>query len=165
MIGRMYRPLKILNLNSFRKDKDKRGFKIFNKYKSNFGGTFKFETNIYLKYDAETQTEVVQVEFENLTLPIYMETAIRLDEDKAISSNEERTISSLRKLVRPTKITSKDILEFVMMIESSREETENDILEMSLVPVMKDNQEYMKIEVSCQTPVVIHSQTTLKIAE
>jgi hypothetical protein len=159
MIGRMYRPLKILNIPG------KRGFNILNKYKSNFGGTFKFETDVYLDYNAEEQTEVVQVEFKNINLPIYMEKGIRQTEESVVSTNQSRTIESFRKLVRPTKISSKDVLDYVMKIESPKGESENDILEMNLVPVMVEGQEYMKIEVACETPVIIHSTTTVKIAE
>lgn len=159
MIGRMYRPLKILNIPG------KRGFSILNKYKSNFGGTFKFDMNIYLNYNAEEQTEVIQVECDNLTIPIYMEEGQVLSEGKVASSTDKRTIESLRKLVRPTKMSSRDTLEFVMMIESSKDESENDILEMSLMPILIDSEEYLKIHVSCPTPVIVHSNTSVKLAE
>ena len=158
MIGRMYRPVKILNIPG------KRGFSILNKYKSNFGGTFKFDTHVYLNYNATEQTEVVQLEFHDLSLPIYMKKGKELEKGTAVSQTKSRKIESLRKLVRPTKISSKESLDFVMLIES-KEKSENDVLELSFMPVMVDNEEYMEVVVKCKTPVVINSDVAIKVGK
>lgn len=155
MIGRMYRPVKILNIPG------KRGFSILNKYKSNFGGTFEFSANIYLNYNAEEQTEVVQLEFHDISLPIYMKKGKVLGDGTAVSVTKSRKIESLRKLIRPSKISSKDSLDFVMLIES-KEKSENDVLEISFMPIMLNNEEYMEVSVKCKTPVVVHSDIEIK---
>lgn len=155
MIGRMYRPVKILNIPG------KRGFSILNKYKSNFGGAFQFEAHIYLNYNADEGTEVVQLEFHELSLPIYMKKGKELEDGTVASQTKSRKVESLRKLVRPTKISSKDSLDFVMLIES-KEKSENDVLEISFMPIMVDSEEYMEVVVKCKTPVVVHSDIAIK---
>lgn len=159
MIGKMYRPLKILNIPG------KRGFSILNKYKSNFSGLFTFDTNIYLNYDAENQTEVVQLEVQGLQIPVYMEQGSPISDERVISSDKERKIESLRKLIRPTKIASKEALDFVMMIESGKDKNETDVLELSFLPIVIDNEEYLKIKIECATPVVVNSNTPIRLGE
>jgi hypothetical protein len=159
MIGKMYRPLKILNIPG------KRGFSFLNKYVSNFGGSHKFEMEIYLYYNADNQTEVVRIDFKDLIIPVYMETGHVLSDGTVISTLEKRYIESLRKMVRPKKISSKDGLNFIVPIESPKHEDENDVLEVILKPVVMNNQEYMELKVECRTPVVVYSQTALKVGE
>ncbi|WCK57730.1 hypothetical protein PP175_27225 (plasmid) [Aneurinibacillus sp. Ricciae_BoGa-3] len=160
MIGRMYRPLKILTIPG------KRGYNILNKYKSSFGGEADtFEMEVYLHYNAGKGTEEVRIEFKDLTLPVRIENGHRISAHVASNTDAERKIGSLRKFERPTNITSKNVLEFTMLIKSQKDEEENDALVVRLNPTVIDNEEYMVVEAECETPVVVKGTKKVSVGE
>jgi hypothetical protein len=159
MIGKMYRPLKVLNI------REKRGFTIVNKYKSNFGGTHTFDMDMYLDYNAETETEVIHIEFKGINIPVYVQEGARKNDVIVVQEEKERVIKSLRKMVRPTKISSKDMLEMTILIESPKVESENDALEIKLMPIVKNGEEFLQVQARCKTPVLIHADVPLTTKE
>lgn len=167
MIGKMYRPLKVLNLPG------KRGYTIWHKYKSNFGGTYKFTQEVYLEYDAEKSTEVIQVNLIDCNLPVivrrlkFVKDPVIIENDGKFDYeivtdttedlNETPIINSFRKLSRPINISSRQKLEFTFIITSNRLSEENDlaIFEMKLNRVGQEEQ--LEITVISKTPVVVNS--------
>lgn len=157
MIGKMYRPLKILSIP------DRRGFTIYNKYKSNFGGIYKFEQDIYLDYDSKTETENIVIEFKNLDLPVMINSkkdrTYKKTKDKILINRKKWKIKTLRKMNRPVKISSSSSLELTIPILSSKDENENDYLELIIIPNIIDGKEYLIIEANSKTPVLISSKS------
>lgn len=162
MIGKMYRPLRILNIP------DKRGFTIYNKYKSNFGGTYKFEQDICLNYNTSSETETIEVDFKTLEIPVVINNAPNaevIEGDKVITDKNPVTIKTLRKVNRPTKIASSDSLDMIIPILSQKNEEENDYLDIKMYPVIVNEEEVMVVEVSSKTPVVISAKMGVTLSK
>lgn len=155
MIGKMYRPLRILNIP------DKRGYTIYNKYKSNFGGTYKFEQDVYLNYDIETETETIEIDFRDLNVPVVVNNSTKakiISDNKVITDIDKFKVESLRRVNRPTKISSSDSLDMVVPILSQKNEEENDHLDIRMYPTIIDQKEVMVVEIKSKTPVVISAK-------
>ncbi|MDF2879486.1 MAG: hypothetical protein K0R54_43 [Clostridiaceae bacterium] len=195
MIGRIYRPLKILSIPN------KRGYKILNKYMSNFGGTNKFTLDVYLNYNVKEKSETIQMDFYDMDIPILVrqfkfavdplvgtyEKTIKEenskktvygieDNNKVLFTDKKKTIKTLRKISRPTDISSKNAqaednllinqtdissknsLSFTQLITSAKDEKENDVLVVELYLDVVKNIEYLVVEVICKTPVIVNSE-------
>lgn len=176
MIGKMYRPIQILNIPN------KRGYKITHKYKSNYAGGYKFEQEIYLEYNNKKATETLCINMLNLEIPVLV-TQLSYKEDPIIVKNngdvecvienfeteplKDKTppkIESLRKISRPTNISSKNYLEFSFILTSSKNQLENDIVEIDMFPTIINRKEYMRIITISKTPIKVSANTPVKYA-
>lgn len=160
MIGKMYRPIKILSVPSTR------GYNLENKYKSNFGKVNKFNLNVSLSYIVESETEIISISFLDIKIPVVMnQDSSKLIDNNSVRTNvAERNIYSLRRLGRPNNISSMgDILEFAMEVVSLKDVNEDEILTIRLQPIIRDNEEYMFVEVESKTPAVIKSNTNVSL--
>jgi len=99
MIGKMYRPIKILSL------KDKRGYQFLHKYKSNFGGIVEFTQDIHLYYHSEDQSETIRMDFQKMMAPLLLDSNqfYKESEQSCISRQEKFILKelTLRKLEKP----------------------------------------------------------------
>lgn len=174
MIGKMYRPIQVLNIPN------KRGYKITHKYKSNYAGGYKFEQEVYLEYNDKKSTEKLCINMINLEIPVlftqlnYKEDPIFIKKDggteyvienfekEPINNKTLHTIESLRKISRPTNISSKNNLEFVFVLISNKNPSENDIVEIEMFPTIANRKEYMRIIATGKIPIKISANTTIK---
>lgn len=181
MIGKMFRPLEIINIP------DKRGYKFLNKYKSNFAGIKKFTLDIFLDYDADTSSETINLVLRDLTVPLACleQEFNKLSSQSAISTEQKYVLDVFRQMVRPTAMSVKEGLTFVMPIEASRDSQDNrddsgkilsldefehnkkynDLLRIHIMPIVLDNREYMRINAVANTPISIHSNTNIRIID
>ena len=160
MIGKMYRPLKILGLE------DNRGFGMDLKFKSNFGGSFNFKVEIFLNYVKAEQTEKILIKISGLPVKAALndlENYIINKEKTSLIVKRELIIDSLRKMYRPSKMSSKEDLNIEFPIISQRNEAEDDCLILNLQPVIKDNEEYMLIKFIAKSSVEITSESGVAI--
>lgn len=151
MIGKIYRPLTIVNLAN------KRGYELLIKMKSNFGGNHFAKVELYLMYNAPNQTEEIHVEIHGLEMPIQLNKQpdlIQVGETAELKTKEIK-IETLRKIFRPKGIRSKDSLTFALDILSNRDETENEEIHIEMEQLVKSGSEILSFNISSDTPVVL----------
>ena len=159
MIGKFYRPLKISSAP------ENRGYHFLHKYKSNFIGIYQFEMEISLKYRPKDETENIHISFQNLEIPVLVRNGIVLDSGEIVSSTNRYGVTCLRHLYRPQNITTKESLKFEMLIKNLESDEGKDILEVEMMPIVWDGEEYLEIAVKSETPVVFHSNTQIIVRE
>lgn len=159
----MYRPMQFVNLYG------KRGFRILNRYKSNYGSMNKFYLNIWLQYDSSSETEQIFIEFDGLSIPIkpnkFMFTippvemidnvSLTMDEKyEAVSfKRSTRKIKTLRKWVKPLIESENPALIYVFKVISEKDEKENDVLFLKLQPTLDSSNEFLLVKTICKTPI------------
>lgn len=170
MIGKIYRPTDVKIL------KGQRGFSINHKLKSNFGGFKDFEERVFLDFDYENKTEQLKIEIEGIDIPIDFvqkrfkvepeiihnenEKGIKnvtfklLDESKTVVGATTVKVGTLRKLNRPSKIsTTKGYLKMAHVITSPRDLSIEELVLVEFNLVIRDGKERLELSVTCNTPV------------
>ena len=157
MIGKMFRPIEIRQIN------DKRGYLFVHKYKSNLGKINEFTQKIYLVYDLYNSGEHIYIEFEDLNIPVIVDNDFEMVGHSAISK-KSKTVSLLRKLTRPNKISriKKDLRDngSISIISNiiSDIDTEGEILEFDLQLKFVNGQDQLRLCTSSMSTIVVKTK-------
>lgn len=179
MIGKIYRPLKILG------SPDRTSFHIDHKYFSNFGGDYLFSQDILLLKGDNLSSERVVVSFDSLDIDIifdrkgkkklfqmdYDENSTIIGDTSLVDSVKEKTTSLIeitnstksrysRKMKRPAVLTSKLGLIFNILITPLDYDSEGDIIQMHLDLTIKDEKEFLMLTVVSDIEVEVISDNS-----
>ncbi len=171
LVGRMYRPHKMLN-------SEKRGFIFYTKYKSNFGGELRnliLEFN--LEYDIKDSTEIIKIDIkpeEKLKVMVKDSDFNVINKITVKENIEDKKVKGVRTIVKPDtyNITkrgiparikcSKGIL-FVDLFIDSEVEGENEIINLAIYPSIIENIEYLIFEGNSITPIIVKCEKGVKV--
>lgn len=157
MIGKIYRPTKISTLLG------KRGFRFLHRYKSNFTGIYEFQKDVYLHF--QDGGESIRIEFHDLKMPIVLSRehfdivsgryCVSKQEKRKVSLENFNTIALLRKIKRPTKMTSGQNMLAIEIPIVSAEPKNNEVLYIKLKPIVLNNKEFLWFDASAKTQMEI----------
>lgn len=169
-VGKMYRPHRFIN-------SEKRGFSIFSKYKSNFGGNQEVIIDLALQYDINSSSEIIMIDIlSNINIPIIVsKEEFEVNKNgKVVSIGDKRYIENVRNIVKPDKYNiSKSGYESKIINEDrklklelyiySKEEKEIDKMKVVFYPTVVDDKEYIAIHYEGRTPLEINNQRDIRI--
>lgn len=162
MIGKIYRPVKVLSLAG------KRGYRFYHKYISCFTGQYHFQKDVYLHF--QDGGESIRIEIRDLNIPVLLNgnQFVLKDNHWAVTKQEKRKVvlenvnlSSLRKICRPAnkQISSKKNMLTIKMPILSAEDSETLVIQMK--PIVLNNEEYLWFFASADTQIELMANSSV----
>lgn len=169
-VGKMYRPHRFVN-------SEKRGFTIYSKYKSNFGGNNNVIIDLSLQYDINDKSEVVKLDIlsnENTPIIVSKDEFEIKSNGEIVSIGEKRYIHNVRNIVKPdkyntnksgydSKIINEDRKLKLELYIYSKDEKEIDKMDIFFYPTVVNEVEYIAVHYKSNTPLEIENKRKIRI--